>query len=71
MGVILNEKGALLDDHIIYKHGKMIGITNSIKKIGSETNVGVEEVKVRLQLYETCLVPSLIYALDGWANITE
>ena len=41
----------------------MIGITNSIKKIGSESNVGVEEVKVRLQLYETCLVPSLIYAL--------
>ena len=49
----------------------MIGTRNSIKKIGSKTNVEVEEVRIRLQLYETCLVPSLIYALDGWANITE
>ena len=35
---------------------------------GSETNVGGEEVRVRLQLCETSLVPSLIYAQDGWAN---
>ena len=61
MGLILNEKGTV--------DGKMIGITNSIKKIGSEINVGVEEVRVRLQLYEPYLVPSLLYALDGWANI--
>ena len=36
----------------------MIEITNSIKKISSETNVGGEEVRVSLQLYEACLVPS-------------
>ena len=49
MGQTLNEK-VTLEDRIEYIHGKMIGTTNSIKKTGSETNVGVEEVRVRLQL---------------------
>ena len=70
MGVMLNEKGDL-KDHLIYKKNKMIGITASIKQIGSDSQVGTEWLKVQLQLYETCLVPSLIYGLEGWPNIKE
>ena len=33
--------------------------------------MGTEWLKVQLQLYETCLVPSLIYGLEGWSNIKE
>ena len=36
----------------------MIQLRNSIKKFCSETNIGGKEVRIRLQLYETCLVPS-------------
>ena len=70
MGMMLNEKGDL-KDHLIYKKSKVIGITASIKQIGSDFQVGTEWLKVQLQLYETCLVPSLIYGLEGWSNIKE
>ena len=70
MGIMVNKQGSL-KDHINYKKSKMIGITSSIKQIGSEKEVGGEWLRIQLMLYETCLIPSLIYALEGWYIISE
>ena len=50
------------------KKSKAVRITITIKQIGAKQHVGDEWLRIQLQLYETCLLTSLIYGLEGWPN---
>ena len=70
VGIILNEKGNL-QDHIVAKDFAMSGVCNQIIAIGSPSQVSGQFVIVRLELFQKCLVPALIYGLAAWGSISE
>ena len=70
MGLMINEKGNL-EDHILYKKSIVPEIMATVKQVGSESQVGEEWLRVQLQLYETCLVSSLIHGIECWSIITD
>ena len=37
---------------------------------GSKSQVGSEEMKVKIKLFETCLMPAIIHGLEVWGRIT-
>ena len=56
----------------IEKRSKKIkGEIAAIKSMASYHNVGPTYLNVRLQLYECCILPSLLYNLEGWNKISK
>ena len=41
-------------------------INQEISAIGAKTQVGKEEVRVKLKLFEICLMPALLYGMEAW-----
>ena len=37
--------------------------------IGAKNQVGKEEIRVKLKLFDTCLMTALTYGMEAWANI--
>ena len=37
----------------------------------SKTQVGKEEVRVKLKLFETCLMAALLYGMETWKNLSK
>ena len=40
-------------------------------QLGAKYQVGKEEIRVKLKLYETCLMPALLYGLEAWGKIDK
>ena len=53
------------------KSQKMKGEVVGLKSIANYYNVGETFVNVRLELHESCLIPSLLYNLEGWNKLTK
>ena len=47
-------------------------ITNrEVRAIGAKTQVGKEEVRVKLKLFETCLMPALLYGMEALKKLSK
>ena len=64
-------KSGNLKDHILELNRKCEVINRKIKAIGTKHNVGKEEIRVKLKLYETCLMSALLYGPEAWGKIGE
>ena len=67
----MGESRREFDLHLEKKGGQIKGQVSALKSLASYYNVGPEFVKLRLTLYELCLVPSILYNLEGWNKITK
>ena len=38
---------------------------------GAKTQVGKEEVRLKLKLFETCLMPALLYGMEVWERLPK
>ena len=70
VGVLLSEEGNLLK-HLEDKKKKMKGQVVAMKSLASYHNLGPLFVTVRLQLYEACIIQSMLYNIEGWTNLTR
>lgn len=70
LGLWINEKGNML--LTIQKNTeKLAGKISQIKNIASRYNTGKEFIRVRMKMYEACVVPSLLYNLEGWSKMSK
>ena len=69
LGMVINSEGSL-KDHIHQVETKTNNLSREIKAIGSRSQVGSEEMKVKIKLFETCLMPGIIYGLEVWESST-
>ena len=46
-------------------------INREICAIRAKTVVGREEVRVKLKLFETCLMPALLYGMETWKKLSQ
>ena len=53
------------------KAKKIKGEIAAIKSLASYRNVGPTYLNVRLMLYECCILPSLLYDLEGWNRLSK
>ena len=60
-----------LKDHILELNKKFEVINREISSVGAKHQVGKEEIRVKLKLYDTCLMPALLYGLEAWGGIDE
>ena len=70
LAMVIN-KLSNLKDHIIELNRKREVINREINAIGAKHLVGKEEIGVKLKLYETCLIPALLYGLEAWGKIDK
>ena len=72
LGMVINKLGNL-KDHILELNRKCEVINREIRNyaIGAKHQVGKEESRVKLKLYETCLMPALLYGLEAWGKIDK
>ena len=70
LGMVIN-KLENLKDHILELNRKCEVINREINAIGAKHQVGEEEIRVKLKLYETCLMLALLYALEAWGKIDK
>ena len=68
---MVSNKLSNLKDHIIELNRKREVINREINAIGAKHLVGKEEIGVKLKLYETCLIPALLYGLEAWGKIDK
>ena len=65
LGLVTNKSGNL-EDYILESNRKCKVINREISAIVAKHQVGKEEIRIKLKLYETCLMPSLVYGLEAW-----
>ena len=70
LGMVINSDGNL-EDHIKQMTDNTNNICREINAIGSKSQVGTEELKVKIKLCETCLMPAIMYGLEVWGRITS
>ena len=69
LGMVINSEGNL-KDHIQQIETKTNNISKEIKAIESKSQVGSKEMKVKIKLFETCLMSAIIHGLEVWRRIT-
>ena len=70
LGEYFNDRG---DNKTIIQK-KMNKVAHAIavaKACGSESKVGKEAMKVRLQILETMIMPSVTYGMETWTNLSK
>ena len=70
LGFWVNQEGSC-KLQIEKKSKKIKGEIAAIKSMASFSNVGPTYLNVRLQLYECCILPSLLYNLEGWNKLSK
>ena len=65
--MVISKLGSL-KDHILELNRKFEVINREISSIRPKEKVGKEETRVKLELYETCLMPTLLYELEAWGK---
>ena len=67
---MLNKEGNL-KEHIKETENKTSRIIREINGISSKQNVGQEEIKVKIKLFETCLVTAILYGFEACGKISK
>ena len=70
MGMILNSEGNL-KDHIEEMDRKACNSYKEILSIGSPCQVGAEYLNVRLELFQKCLLATIVYGIPAWGSISD
>ena len=70
LGMTISTDGQLTE-HIKELNSRCDIINREISAIGAKTQVGKEEVRVKLKLFETCLMPALLYWMEGWKKLSK
>ena len=70
LGVTISTDGQLTE-HIKELNSRCDTINQEISAIGAKTQVGKEEVRVKLKLFETCLMPALLYGMEAWKKLSK
>ena len=70
LGIMLNKEGNL-KEHIKETESKASRIIREINGISSKQNVGQEDVRVKIKLFETCLIPAILYGFEVWGKILK
>ena len=70
LGIEMNEEGNL-KGHLEYLKRKGEAISREIEAIGAKHQVGKEQVRVQLKLYEACYMPAVLYGLETWGYIKK
>ena len=70
LGFYLNEKGNCMH-HIIKKGYKIEGQIIALKSMACYSNVGSKFLLVRIELYEACIIHSLLYGIEAWNKQTK
>ena len=70
LGVTISTDGQLTE-HIKGLNSRCDTINQETSAIGAKTQVGKEEVRVKLKLFETCLMPALLYGMEAWKKSTK
>ena len=60
LGMMLTKKVGNLNKHIKKTESKASRILREINGISSKQNVGQEEIRVKIKLFETCLAPAIL-----------
>ena len=60
-----------LTEHIKELNSRCDIINREISTIGSKIQVGKEEVRVKLKLFETCLIPALLYGMEARKKLSK
>ena len=68
LGIVTNTEGNL-KDHIQEMWEKSNKILFEINAIGAKSQVGTEEIRVKLKLFESCLMPEILHGLAAWERI--
>ena len=68
LGITINGEGNL-EEHIKVIARKCEIISREIDAIGAKNQVGKEEIRIKLKLFDTYLMTALTYGMDAWANI--
>ena len=68
LGITINEEGNL-EEHKKVISRKCETISREIDAIGAKNQVGKEEVRVKLKLFDTCLMTALTNGMEAWENI--
>ena len=63
LGITINEEGNL-KGHIDKLKQKCEAISRKSDIIGSRNQVGKEEIRVQLKLFEACFMPTVIYGIE-------
>ena len=67
LGITINEEGNL-EEHIKVIARKCETISREIDAIGAKNQVGKEKIRVKLKLFDTCIMTAL-YGMEAWTNI--
>ena len=70
LGVTISTDGQLTE-HIKELNSTCDTINREISAIGVKTQVGKEEVRVKFKLFETCLMPALLYGMETWKKLSK
>ena len=70
LGITISTDGQLME-HIKELNTRCDIINREICAIGAKTQVGKEEVRVKLKLFETCLMPALLYGMEAWKKLSK
>ena len=61
---MLNKEGNL-KEHIKETESKAERIISKINEILSKQNVGQEDIRVKIKLFETCLITAILYGFEA------
>ena len=67
---MLNKEGNL-KEHVKETESKASRIIREINGISSKQNVGQEEIRVKIKLFETCIIPAIFYGFEVWGKILK
>ena len=67
---MLNKEGNL-KEHVKETESKASRIIREINGISSKQNVGQEEIRVKIKLFETCLILAILYGFKAWGKILK
>ena len=68
LGITINGEGNL-EEHIKVIARKCEIISTEIDAIGAKNQVGKEEIRIKLKLFDTCVMTALTYGMEARANI--
>ena len=60
-----------LTEHIKKLNSRCDISNREICAIGAKTQVGKKEARVKLKLFETCLMPALLYGMEAWKKLSK
>ena len=70
VGLLLSKEGNLLL-HLDDKKKKMKGQVVAMKSLACYFNLGPLFVSVRIELFDMCIIPSMLYNLEGWNELSK